>query len=115
PAVRLGQRQAADLIEVDVHLTSDDVLVMMHDPHLTRTTNAEQVFPDRAPWRIRDFSYADIQRLDAGGWFDDSYRGTPVPTLSEVLDTLEEGDSGLLLEIKKPHLYPGIAERVARE
>ncbi|MGH3658847.1 MAG: glycerophosphodiester phosphodiesterase, partial [Micromonosporaceae bacterium] len=31
PAVRLGQRQDADLIEIDVHLTRDDVLVVMHD------------------------------------------------------------------------------------
>lgn len=113
PAVRLGQAQNADLVEVDVHQTRDDVLVVMHDGTLARTTNAETVYPDRGPWRIADFTYAEIRRLDAGSWFGGEYAGTPVPTLDEVLDTLEEDAAGLLLEVKSPSRYPGIGQRVA--
>ncbi|GAB7107645.1 hydrolase [Streptomyces phaeofaciens JCM 4814] len=95
-------------VENDVQRTSDGELVVIHDDSLRRTTDAEEVFPGRAPWKVKDFSAAEIARLDAGGWFGPAYAGTRVPTLKQYVDRVEHHHQKLLLEIKNPGLYPGI-------
>jgi glycerophosphoryl diester phosphodiesterase len=100
-------RDRAEFIETDVQRTSDGQLVIVHDTTLTRTTNVEEVFPDRAPWRVADFTLAEIRSLDAGSWYDESFAGERVPTLEELLD-LALGRAGLDIELKSPELYPGI-------
>ncbi|MEV0595481.1 glycerophosphodiester phosphodiesterase [Nonomuraea cavernae] len=114
-ALALANRSGADMVEVDVRETRDHALVLMHDTTLTRTTDAESVFPRRAPWRVADFTLAEIRRLDAGSWFGRAGRGARVPTLREALRAMSAGGLGLLLEIKEPRLYPGIEARVAGE
>ncbi|WP_345482713.1 glycerophosphodiester phosphodiesterase family protein, partial [Actinopolymorpha pittospori] len=56
----------ADVLEGDLAQTKDGVLVVIHDNTLARTTNVEEVFPDRAPWNVADFTLAEIKQLDAG-------------------------------------------------
>jgi len=112
-ALRLAAWLGADMVELDVQQTRDRELVLMHDPTLARTTDAEHVFPGRSPWRVADFTLAEIRRLDAGSWFGD--RSEPVPTLGEALRAMAGTGLGLLLEVKTPHLYPGIESRTATE
>ncbi|WP_067475071.1 glycerophosphodiester phosphodiesterase [Actinomadura hibisca] len=112
-AFRLARTHRADLFELDVQQTRDRKLVLMHDITLARTTNVEQVFPHRSPWRVRDFTLAEIRRLDAGSWFAPKYRGERVPTLGETLKTMRGSGLGLLLEVKSPELYPGVEQRIA--
>ncbi|MFF3175425.1 glycerophosphodiester phosphodiesterase [Streptomyces sp. NPDC057900] len=101
-----------DWVENDIQLTKDGVLVVIHDTGLKRTTDAEKVFPDRAPWAVKDFTAAEIARLDAGSWFGARYAGTRVPTLRQYLQRVEHNHQSLLMEIKSPETYPGI-ERAA--
>ncbi|MFG3439438.1 glycerophosphodiester phosphodiesterase [Nonomuraea sp. NPDC047897] len=112
-AFELAAEQGADLYELDVQETRDHRLVLVHDTTLARTTDAEEVFPDRAPWNVGDFTLAEIRRLDAGSWFGPEYAGEPVPTLEEALRAMRGRGLGLLLEIKAPRLYPGIESRVS--
>lgn len=106
-AVRLALAQKSDVVENDIQRTLDGELVIMHDVTLARTTDVEQVFPDRAPWNVRDFTLAEIKRLDAGSWFAPEFAGERVPTLAEWVGAV--GDrAGMLLEPKAPELYPGI-------
>ncbi|HEY8482333.1 MAG TPA: glycerophosphodiester phosphodiesterase family protein [Spirillospora sp.] len=114
-AVRLAKKQRADMFEIDVQQTKDNKLVLMHDTTLDRTTNVESVYPDRKPWRVSDFTLAEIKKLDAGSWFDKQYKGERVPTLSEVLTAMRGQGLGMLLEIKSPSLYPGIEKRIAAD
>lgn len=114
-AFRLGVDQGADLVESDVQRSKDGVLVLMHDTTLSRTTDVEQVFPERAPWRVSDFTYEEIQRLDAGSWFSQEYAGERVPTLAEMVRLIRPTRSGILMELKSPALYPGIERQVAEE
>ncbi|MFD7275981.1 glycerophosphodiester phosphodiesterase [Streptomyces sp. NPDC059862] len=101
-------------VENDVQRTKDGELVVIHDDSLQRTTDVEEVFPDRAPWKVKDFSAAEIARLDAGSWFAPSYAGARVPTLKEYLRRVEHHHQKLLLEIKKPELYPGIEQQTLK-
>jgi glycerophosphoryl diester phosphodiesterase len=109
---------AADLgigwVENDVQRTKDGELVVIHDTSLRRTTDAEEVFPGRAPWNVRDFTAAEIAGLDAGSWFGARWAGTRVPTFSTYLRAVEANRQNLLLEIKEPELYPGIEQDILR-
>ncbi|WP_030683138.1 glycerophosphodiester phosphodiesterase [Streptomyces sp. NRRL B-1347] len=113
-ADRLGFRW----VENDVQRTKDGVLVIVHDDNLKRTTNVEEVFPDRAPWKVKDFTAKEIAKLDAGSWFGAKYKGARVPTLTQYMNRVARNGQRLVLEIKKPELYPGIERdtlRVLRE
>ena len=112
-AIRQAVELHADLVEVDVQRTRDGALVLLHDADLGRTTDAARVLPRRAPWRVADLIYEEVQRLDAGSWFSPAYAGERVPTLEEALDLLALTGTGLQLEVKKPGLHPGIAVDIA--
>ncbi|SCK23353.1 glycerophosphodiester phosphodiesterase family protein [Streptomyces sp. WMMB 322] len=114
-AVRKADKLGIDWVENDVQRTKDGELVVMHDTTLARTTNAEQLYPDRSPWNVSDFTAKEIARLDAGSWFSDDYKGEKVPTLEQYLKQVTKGGQKLLLELKAPELYPGIEMQTLRE
>ena len=112
-AYRLALEQGADYVEQDLALTKDGVLVCIHDLTLERTTNVEDVFPDRfvqegnngaRRWRVHDFTLAEIRRLDAGSWFDKKFANARIPTFQEAVD-LVKGKAGLYPELKDPAFY----------
>ncbi|CAL9424449.1 glycerophosphodiester phosphodiesterase [Streptomyces griseomycini] len=103
-----------DWVENDVQRTKDGELVVLHDDSLQRTTDVEEVFPGRAPWKVRDFTAAEIARLDAGSWFDPAYAGARVPTLEQFVERVGRHRQKLLLEIKNPQLYPGIEQQTLK-
>ena len=111
-AIRKAIGRDADLVELDVQRTRDGALVLVHDTTLTRTTNVQRVFPHRGPWLVGDFTYAEIQQLDAGSWKSSDYAGEKIPTLTEAIAALRPSRVGLLLELKAPALYPGIVPEV---
>ena len=100
----------ADRLSIDVQMSSDGVPVVVHDDTLTRTTDVEERFPARAPYRVRDLSLAEIRTLDAGSWRGAGpFTGSRVLTLDEVLTELAHSPSGLTVEIKDPDLNGGLA------
>jgi glycerophosphoryl diester phosphodiesterase len=110
-AYRLALEQGADYVEQDLQITKDGVLVCLHDLTLERTTNVEEVFPDRhrsergaRTWAVSDFTLAEIKRLDAGSWFDKKFAGERVPTWQEAIDVVR-GKAGLFPETKGPEVY----------
>lgn len=113
-AVRLALRHRSDVVENDIQRTADGELVIVHDTTLTRTTDVEEVFPDRAPWNVGDFTLAEIKRLDAGSWFGPEFAGERVPTLREWVEAIG-GRAAMLLEPKAPELYPGIDVELDKE
>lgn len=113
-AVRRAIEFKADFVEVDVQRSADGELVLFHDTTLTRTTDVEEVYPERAPYRVGDFTLAELKRLDAGFWFSAEFAGERIPTLGEILPVLQER-AGLLLEMKNSLLYPGIEQDISEE
>src|ERR1043166_3256151 len=87
-----GLELGADWIELDVHLTRDGGLAVMHDETVDRTTGGHG--------RVQDYTLAERKRLDAGAWFGPAYAGQRVPTLDEVLDWARGRDAILDIEIK---------------
>jgi glycerophosphoryl diester phosphodiesterase len=112
---RLAMQQGADFVEQDLAVTKDGVLICLHDESLERTTNVEEVFPDRAvvdpktgrkQWLAADFTLADIKRLDAGSWFDARFAGERIVTWDEAVAAVGTA-AGLYPELKTPALYRG--------
>jgi glycerophosphoryl diester phosphodiesterase len=114
-AYRLAITQGADFVEQDLAVTKDGVLVSIHDLTLERTTDVEEVFPDRFSedksgpkparrWYVNDFTLAEIKRLDAGSFFDQKFAGTRILTFQEAID-LVRGKAGLYPELKDPEFY----------
>jgi glycerophosphoryl diester phosphodiesterase len=124
PAFRLAAEQGATFVEFDLRLTKDRQIVCLHDDTLERTTDVEEVFPERgrnagsgAPttrWPLEEFTLAEIRRLDAGAWFDAKFAGTRIPTFLETIDALR-GRSGLFIELKSPERYEGIERMILAE
>lgn len=112
-AIREAARQGADYAEVDVVLSKDGVPVLVHDNTLARTTNAREVFPDRAPWTVGDFTLAELRSLDAGSWFDESFAGERIPTFREALEAFDQYGIGVWLELKGAGRHPEFAPAVA--
>jgi glycerophosphoryl diester phosphodiesterase len=83
----------AQVCELDVQLTNDGSLVVIHDETVERTTDGRGV--------VRSMTLNQIRRLDAGGRFGREFRGEKVPTLEEVL-VLANGRCGLNIELKSP-------------
>jgi glycerophosphoryl diester phosphodiesterase len=79
-------------LELDIQLSKDGRLAVIHDETLDRTTNG------RGP--VHDFTLAELRRLDAG-------KGEPVPSLEEVFD-LVKGKAHLLVELKHPEAAPAL-------
>jgi len=75
-AVEAGARS----VEFDVRVAACGTPVVFHDATLERTTDGAG--------RLEDWTLAQLRELDAGSWFDPSFRGTRVPTLEEALDSL---------------------------
>ena len=114
-AYRLALEQGADYVEQDLAVSKDGVLVCIHDLTLERTTNVEEVFPDRfiedrsngtpvRRWLVNDFTLAEIKRLDAGSWFGARFAGARIPTFQEAVE-LVKGKAGLYPELKDPEFY----------
>ena len=101
-AVHVG----SDGIELDVHLTKDGQLVVIHDETVDRTTNGTG--------EIRNLTLAKIKDLDAGSWYNATFAGEKIPTLEEVLLLLKElGFNGQLnIELKTDIIqYEGLVEK----
>ena len=91
-----AERAGLDLIELDLHLSKDGALVVMHDAEVDRTTDGAG--------RIAEKTLAELRALDAG-------RGERVPTFEEVLDAVR---SPLQAEIKDVAAARALAEVMRR-
>ncbi|WP_104180930.1 glycerophosphodiester phosphodiesterase family protein [Arthrobacter sp. B0490] len=113
-AFRDGRASGADFIEIDVQLSADGVPFLFHDDTPARTTNVEDVFPDRAADPVTSFTWAELQQLDAGSYFDERFVGERIPHLDDVA-AVATRTTGVYIEVKSPWNSPGIEEVVASE
>ncbi|MFO7730283.1 MAG: glycerophosphodiester phosphodiesterase family protein [Spirochaetia bacterium] len=132
-AAEKGLEAGADLWELDVRLTADKELIVLHDDTLSRTSNAESEYPDREPWNTADFTLSEMRTLDFGSWFNESdpfgqiaagevsasdiqsYEGLYAPSLREALEWTRRNNWKVNVELKNLQGQSGedeFAERV---
>lgn len=91
-----------DMVETDVRLTKDDVLILMHDDSVVRTTNGTGA--------VRDMTYDEISKLNAG----DDVTFCPIPTYAEFMEWASKQNITLNIEIKEYNKVYGGANNKAR-
>lgn len=99
PAFDHAMRAGADMVELDCHFSSDGVAMVIHDRSLRRTTNAEQVF-GAGEWLVTAVTAAELEKLDAGAWFDPQFAGAKLPRLDEALALIRARGGVALVERK---------------
>ncbi|ARU62494.1 hypothetical protein CBW65_17145 [Tumebacillus avium] len=104
PAFDAAVELQADFLELDIQMSRDGALIVLHDATVDRTTNGTGA--------VKDLTLDQLRALDAGQKFHPAFRGTKLPTLDEVL-TRYGGATGLLLELKVPSRYPGIEQKLS--
>ena len=104
-------RRGADWIELDVQLTQDGEVAVMHDTSVDRTTNGEGL--------VRDLPWKKLKTFDAGAWYGPDFAHQYVPSLSEVIErfrqrrTAQNHPLGLVIELKTMRGSGGaLADRV---
>jgi glycerophosphoryl diester phosphodiesterase len=103
-ALEAALTAGADVAEVDLRMTRDGHLVLIHDRRVERTTDGQG--------RVSELSLDEIRRLDAGAWFGPEFAGEAVPTLEDAL-RWSAGRLGFLLELKDyPERQPSFVDQV---
>lgn len=92
PSFEAAIARGAEMIECDAHLSRDGQLVVMHDDTLERTTDGHG--------RVRDLSWAELSRVDAGVRAGPEFAGTPIPRVAEVMALAKAKGVALCLEAK---------------
>ena len=105
-AFRLAMDMGADGFELDVHLSRDGELIVMHDETVDRTTDGSG--------QIQSFTLKELKRLDASNGMA-AYKGAKIPALGELYDLIRDTRHLVNVEIKTDQIfYPGIAEKVLK-
>ncbi len=100
-AFHLAKLQKADALELDVRMTADSQLVVLHDAGIDRTTDGSG--------NVSEIQFQELRSYDAGSWFDERFSDEKVPLLEEVL-ALADSVTTIIIEIKSTE--EGIEQRV---
>ena len=103
PSADSALHYQAKWIEVDVRKSKDGVLFNLHDETLDRTTNGKG--------KLADMLAADVRKLDAGSWFGPQFAGLHVPTIAEMLDSLQ-GKANVFFDVKRGTPIPTLVKLV---
>eukprot|EP00032_Breviata_anathema_P000284 JZ548751.1.p1 GENE.JZ548751.1~~JZ548751.1.p1 ORF type:complete len:238 (+),score=79.78 JZ548751.1:1-714(+) len=92
PAFKMALDDGADGIELDLRVTKDNVVVIIHDDTADRTSNCRG--------KIRDMTYAELAKCDFGAWMDKSFAGTKIPTFEECVKLASSRNAYMVLDLK---------------
>ncbi|MBY7663785.1 glycerophosphodiester phosphodiesterase [Staphylococcus agnetis] len=95
-----------DMLEIDLHMTKDGALVVIHDETIDRTSNGKG--------EIKELTLDELRTYDFGSW-KAPYQHEEIMTFDEVLTLCKNYSKMLLIEIKTPKKYPGIEEAVIQK
>ena len=110
-SVKLGYEQGADAVEIDIHLSKDNRIMVNHDKDTQRTSGSNLI--------IKESNATELRKLDVGSWKNKKYKGEKMPFLEEVLAVVPK-DKILVIEIKSqenivPYLKQVISESGIQE
>ncbi len=95
-------------IELDVHLTADRELVVIHDETINRTSNGSGF--------VKDYTLQELRAFDYGSWFSSKFDGEAIPTLGDVLELFTGTNHRINIELKTDVFpYNGIEALVIKE
>ncbi|NIY82293.1 glycerophosphodiester phosphodiesterase [Vibrio hepatarius] len=93
PAFQSAVDKGVTCIEIDIAMTADNHLVVIHDPSIDRTSNGSGY--------VEQMSLTELQQFDFGAWFGEKHVSTPISTFEEILDWAINNGVGLVVEAKQ--------------
>ena len=90
-AAKLAWEQGADAVEVDIHLTKDKCIIVIHDYDTKRVAGVDR--------KVSEQTFEELRQLDAGSWKGAKWAGERLPSIEEVIATVPPGKK-LVIEIK---------------
>lgn len=90
-AVEIAIEQMADYAEIDVQLSADGVVILMHDSSLKRVARVNR--------RVSSMTWDELQQVDVGSWFSKEFEETRIPSLEQVMEA-SKGRINLNIELK---------------
>lgn len=107
PSFEKAKKQGADGIELDVQMSADGELVVVHDEWLERVSNGTGY--------VKDYTLAELKQLNFSKAMP-GYEQTQIPTLGEVYRLMKESQMAINVEIKTGEIwYEGIEEKILNE
>ena len=103
-AIKEAFHSGVSHIEIDVQLSKDGEVILLHDSSLDRTTNGYG--------KASHKTLKQLKELDAGSWFSSKFKGEKIPTLKEVLEWLPKEDLTLIIEVKSTAGTFGIESKI---
>ncbi|MDQ0273463.1 glycerophosphodiester phosphodiesterase [Cytobacillus purgationiresistens] len=106
-AFQAALEAGAQGIELDVQLSKDGQMVIIHDEKINRTTDGTGY--------VKDFSYAELRQFDAGSWFNPVFANQYIPTLEEVFKWATKDGNQLIINVELKNdviRYEGLEEKV---
>ena len=92
-SAKLAWELGADAVEIDIHLTKDNRIMVIHDADTKRTCSEKKNLSiEKSPSIL-------LRDLDAGSWKGEEFKGEKIPYLSEIIETVPQGKT-LVVEIK---------------
>ena len=91
-ALNLAAVQGAEWVEFDVKITADQIVILLHDDTIDRTTNGHG--------NAGKLTYDQISKFDAGQWLKKRYIGESIPTLYQAFDLMRSLDLSANIELK---------------
>jgi glycerophosphoryl diester phosphodiesterase len=105
-SARLAWEQDADAVELDIYLSKDNRVMVMHDGNTRRTTGES--------YKIAETSSEVLRTLDAGSWKDVRFKGEKIPFLEEMIATTPKGKK-MVIEIKcGQEVFPALTKVVKK-
>ncbi len=90
-SINLAWERNAEAVEIDVHLSKDNHVIVIHDPSTKRVGGIDK--------KIKNLTLSEIKAIDVGSWKNEKFMGEKIPALPEVLETIPNGKK-LIVEIK---------------
>ena len=103
-SIRLALSKGVRYVEIDLQRSKDGVLMIMHDRSVNRTTNGRGA--------VSELTWSQLQALDAGSWFSPELPCELIPNLESALKLVHQAGAVLIVEVKYPQLYPGLAKEL---
>ncbi len=105
-AFELALQKGSHGLELDVHLSKDREVVVIHDHVLDRTTNGTGL--------VEEHTFAELRQLDAGAWFAPEFEGERIPTLDQVCELVKGKNLLLNVEMKAALGFEKLNERLVQ-
>lgn len=105
-AINLAWERGAEAVEIDIQLSKDEEVAVIHDLNTKRLANVYK--------NVKDQSLTELQQLDVGSWKDVQFKGEEIPAIEEVLQSVP-AERKLIIEIKSgPEIVPILKAKLER-